>query len=291
MAGLKDLRTRIKSIGNTRKITRAMQLVSAAKMRKSQSAVLASRAYSELAWSLINEIAHKYHVDNPLLKRFSSSKKNLVILFSTNKGLVGNLNSNLFLRIREIEEKFPGEEINMVVYGKKAAKFAKRIKKNLLADFEKNDRELEMKDVYALSKHVVNLYESGEYRRVFLFYNHFHSTLSQKSEVVKLLPFRDDLISTAIHTADDKAMFDVFEPSPQRVFEELLPKIIESKIYQSILESNASEHSARMIMMKNATDAAGDLVDDLSLAANQLRQNKITTELSEITAGRLALQK
>jgi F-type H+-transporting ATPase subunit gamma len=290
MAGIRDIRLRIRSIGNTRKITRAMQMVSAAKMRKSQSAVMASRAYSELAWEIINGIAEKYKVETPLLAKHPKAKKNAVILISTNKGLVGSLNANLSVKLKEVEDKYPDEEIEIVSYGKKASKLAKRSGKVLLADYEKNDRELTVRDVHSLAKYAIKLYISGEYKRVFMIYNHFHSTVSQKSETVRILPFREDLRELAKVSLEDRASTNIFEPSPQRVFEKLLPRVIESKIYQSILESNASEHSARMIMMKNATDAAGDLVEDLSMTANQLRQSKITTELSEITAGRLALQ-
>ena len=269
-----------------RKITRAMQMVSAAKMRKAQNAVLASRAYSALAWELISDLAGKTELEDPLLQEFSDAKKIGVILITSNMGLVGSLNSNLGPKIKEIDHQ---DILEAITYGKQAKNLSHRFKIHLLADFEKEDKTLSSEDIYPMAKFVMDAYVSGEFKSIYLVYNHFVSTLVQKPMVRKLLPFSP--INTASPEPNHQGNTDyLFEPSPQAVVEHLLPRIVESQIYQTILESNASEHSARMVMMKNATEAAGDLIADLTLTYNQLRQNKITTELAEITAGKIALE-
>src|SRR3989338_7803512 len=252
MAGLRDIRRRIKSIQGTRKITRAMQLVSAAKMRKSQNAVLASRSYASVAQSLAGKVADLPNVRAELFRTYPKAQKAAVLMLSTNRGLVGSLNTNLFSQLKKFEADEAGAKLEFITYGKKVRQTARRLDK-----------------------------------KVFIIYNHFYSTLSQKSTVSQILPFKDDLITT--DEAEDFES-DYFEPSPAYVLGILLPRIVESRIYQDILESNASEHSARMVMMKNATDAAGDLISDLTLTYNQLRQAKITTELAEITSGKIALE-
>ena len=287
MAGLRDIRRRIKSIQGTRKITRAMQLVSAAKMRKSQNAVLASRSYASVAQSLAGKVADLPNVRAELFRTYPKAQKAAVLMLSTNRGLVGSLNTNLFSQLKKLEADEAGAKLEFITYGKKVRQTARRLDKKVIADFEKSDRAVSVRDVYPITKLVTSLYKSGEYKKVFIIYNHFYSTLSQKSTVSQILPFKDDLITT--DEAEDFES-DYFEPSPAYVLGNLLPRIVESRIYQDILESNASEHSARMVMMKNATDAAGDLISDLTLTYNQLRQAKITTELAEITSGKIALE-
>lgn len=309
MPGPRDLKRRIKSIQSTRKITRAMQMVSAAKMRKAQNAVLATRSYSQLAGELIANIAKdetmNRALDLPLLKSHPNAQKVGIIVLSSNRGLVGSLNSNLLPKVRELfptqtaAEADGGIIAKVTTYGKKARTIVQRLKATVIADFEKKDKTLSAEDVYPLVKHVVDMYMTGGYRKIVVVYNHFVSTLSQKPTIRQLLPFSDKILhphqaeSPAEREQSDKLDIEseyLFEPAPKQVLEHLLPRIIESQIYQSILESEASEYSARMVMMKNATEAAGDLISDLTLMYNQLRQNKITTELAEITAGKIALE-
>jgi len=296
MAGIKELKTRIKSIQSTRKITRAMQLVSAAKMRKSQNAALSSRTYSSLAWNLISNLSKSVEQDIPLLRTYPKSSKVGVLLISSNKGLVGSLNLNLISKLKEIESE--AEVLcELIVYGKKAKNLIARLGKNLVADFPKIDKTPKIEDIYSIAKFISENYQTGQFKEIYLVYNHFYSTISQKPVIKTLLPFAKDILSD--HKSKEKTEAKIsktycynyqFEPKPEVVLNHLLPRIIESQIYQAVLESDASEHSARMIMMKNATDAAGDLMSDLTLTFNQLRQGKITTELSEITAGRIALE-
>jgi len=288
MPGTQELTRRIKSIKSTRKVTRAMQMVSAAKMRKSQSATLASRNYAELAWELINSLSPAGQKDMPLLRQFPDAKKIGIIAISSNRGLVGSFNSNLYNKVREIEQANPELQTEMIVMGRKIRDMAARTRKEIIAEFPKVDTVIPVEEIYPLAKLLTERYAAGEYRKVMVVYNHFVSTLVQQPRAKQILP----LIHEA--TEDNKpneADLSLFEPSPKAVLEHLLPRIIESQLYQAVLENDASEHSARMVMMKNATEAAGDLIDDLTLTYNQLRQNKITTELSEITAGKIALEK
>lgn len=288
MASTQELTRRIKSIKSTRKITRAMQMVSAAKMRRAQNATLASRNYAELAGELISSLGEIAGFDNPLLQRHNNAKKVGILLITTNRGLVGGFNTNLMIKLKEIDSDV--ELISeLIVIGKKGAESAARTRRQLLAQFPKHDSTEQVKDIYPIIKLITDSYATGEYKKIIVVYNHFVSTLEQRPTARTLLPFKiekTDLEPSQNGSSD----LTIFEPDKQAVLQHLLPRILESQVYQAILESDASEHSARMVMMKNATEAAGDLIDDLTLTYNQLRQNKITTELSEITAGRIALE-
>ena len=363
MPGMRDIKRRIKSIQSTRKITRAMQLVSASKMRKAQAATLASRTYSSLAWELISNLSTTISPINPLLKIYPKAKKIGVVILSTNRGLVGSLNINLIPKLKETEqsnhphltsplkgeekEEIPSSSVpspqggglgrgdtmemitELITYGKKAKTIAVRLKKNIVADFPKIDKAISTEDIYPIVKFITEAYQTGQYSKIIILYNHFISTLVQKATIKQLLPFTDisnlsrpsatlpmlwgeenaessplqegapqkskisgdpEELERSGGEVEDNISPYLFEPDPSAVFDHLLPRIIESQIYQAILEADASEHSARMVMMKNATEAAGDLIMDLTLTYNQLRQNKITTELAEITAGRIALE-
>ncbi|MFA5990795.1 MAG: ATP synthase F1 subunit gamma [Candidatus Doudnabacteria bacterium] len=291
MPGIKELKTRIKSIQSTRKITRAMQMVSAAKMRKAQNAALSSRTYSDMAWELIHSLAQKTHLDNPLLHTYPDAGKTGTIIISTNKGYVGGFNTNLANKLKETEEASANAKAELFVMGRKIKEFAVRFNKNLAADFPKTDTLATVESIYPLAKLVSDLYKTGQYKFISIVYNKFISTINQKPTVKQLLPFSQSFIKDSHFVApkDIKTEY-LFEPDPHIVLDRLLPRIIESQIYQAILESDASEHSARMVTMKNATEAADDLISDYTLTYNQLRQNKITTELAEITAGRIALE-
>ncbi len=277
-----------------RRTTRAMQMVSAAKMRKAQAATLASRAYSSRAWELVLNLAA---TDNPkadLLRRYPQADKVGILLLTTNRGLVGSLNSNLVSMLQKTIKAEAGQlETNIISYGRKGRDFIMGSDDEVLADFEKYDRSIKMQDIYPMAQFVSNLYRTGQYRKILIVYNHFISTLKQEPRVRQLLPFTRRVLHPAGEgepTAPGSGYNYIFEPKADEVFEHLLPRIVESQIYQTVLESEAAEQSARMVMMKNATEAAGDLITHLTLAYNKLRQNKITTELAEITAGKIALE-
>lgn len=285
MPGTRELTRRIKSIKSTHKITRAMQLVSAAKMRRAQQATMASRTYSEAAWGLIHNLSGEGTIDHPLLTHYPEAKKTGIVLISTNTGLVGGFNANLFGSILKLEKGQPELMFELVVLGKKAKSTMARLHQTIIAEFSKPDTKPDMATIYALAHFLTEQFMTGQFKNILVVYNHFISTLSQKVTIRQLLPLA---VSEPAVTAPGSEF--QFEPNIKEVMNHLLPRVIESQLYQAILESDASEHSARMVMMKNATDAAGDLIDDLTLTFNQLRQHKITTELSEITAGKIALE-
>lgn len=286
MPGLQALTRRIKSVKSTRKVTKAMQMVSASKMRRAQVQAVTSRNYAALSWELISELNRNIVIDHPLLRLNTEAGKIAVVVISSNKGLVGSLNTNLIVKLKEIEGVEEAVVTEFVVMGKKIREAATRLRKQVVADFEKKEVRTIPEDIYPLAAMIAQSYRDGEYKKVYIVYNEFVSTLSQESVAHVLLP-----IEPMIDHGQEKTGSEfLFEPDPVSVLDHLLPRILESQIYQAVLESDASEHSARMIMMKNATDSAGDLISDLTLTYNQLRQSKITTELSEITAGKLALE-
>jgi F-type H+-transporting ATPase subunit gamma len=239
---------------------------------------------------------------SPLLETHPKARKIGVLLITTNRGLVGGFNSNLMNKLKEIDSN---TELlsELIVMGRKGTESAARSNRELIAQFPKHDSTEQAKDVYPIIKLLTDAYATGEYTKIVVVYNHFVSTLVQQPTAKTLLPFELEIPAGDVdgeaggrgtRSATTKAQPSnsdiIFEPTKEGVLNHLLPRIMESQVYQAILESDASEHSARMVMMKNATEAAGDLIDDLTLTFNQLRQNKITTELSEITAGRIALE-
>jgi F-type H+-transporting ATPase subunit gamma len=286
MPNTQELTRRIKSVKGTRKVTRAMQMVSAAKMRKAQNATMASRGYANLAWQLIFGLPKNQEFKHPLLETHDKATKIGVVLISTNRGLVGSLNSNLLGLIRKLEKEEPNLSLEFIVLGKKAVDGTKRLNKTIVAEFPKSDSIIDMAEVYPMTRLLSHHYASGQYKKILLVYNQFVSTLVQKPISKVILPLIAETPTKQDQTPTDYS----YEPNPEQIFLHLLPRILESQLYQAILESNASEHSARMVMMKNATESAGDIIDDLTLTFNQLRQTKITTELSEITAGKIALE-
>lgn len=293
MPGIKELKTRIKSIGGTRKITKAMQMVSAAKMKRAQATALSNRKYADLAWRLIQNIARKGAYNHPLVNIYPTAKKVGILYLTSNKGLVGGLNANLLAALTALEKQEAGAEVEIITFGRKGGRMLSLLKKGIIADFPKAERSMSPEEIYPISQMVGELYATGQYRKIFVLFNQFVSTLSQKPLARQILPFAEDVRQEIISEEDESTAADtayVFEPDPKTVLEHLLPRILESQIYEAILESDASEHSARMVMMKNATEAAGDLISDLTLTYNQVRQGKITTELAEITAGRIALE-
>lgn len=302
MAITKDIKRRIKSITNTKKVTKAMEMVAAAKMRKVVNYVLASRSYSTLAWQLIRNLAAKteakYH---PLLVRRERSKKIAIVLITSNRGLCGGFNSQIIQRaINYIKTQIETNQvmIELISLGKKGRNFILRKGLSLVAEFEKLEVTTEVTQIRPLAKLLIADYSAGKYDRVAIAYTDFISALLQKPRVIEILPIisekrEEDLGQVRELKNEDQRTYNyeyLFEPSPKQVLEELLPRLIEMQIYQAILESNASEHSARMVAMRNATDAAREMINDLTLAFNKARQAAITAELADICGGRTALE-
>jgi len=288
----REIKRRIKSINNTKKITKAMELVSAAKMRKAVNNVLASRSYSTLAWQTIVNLAERTDKSvHPLLHK-RKVKKIAVIVVTSNRGLCGSFNSQLVSEcVNFLKEGSDKVKMDLILIGNKSKQLVYRYKLNAIAEFEKFDVTTKIEEIRPLAKLVIDEYKKGSYDKVVMAYTDYISSLRQVPKVRQLLPLErgDDTLGSIGEEISEETMKSeiddeyIFEPTPDQVLEELLPRMVEIQIYQAILESDASEHSARMLAMRNATDAAAEMIDDLTLAYNQARQAGITQEIAEIS--------
>lgn len=300
----KTLKTRIRSIKNTKKITKAMELVAAAKMRKAVATVLASRTYSRVAWETLNRVRVSAHGHRHfLLREHPEAKRVLMVLITSNRGLCGGYNSQIIVKTLRAAESFAreGVEVAMILVGKKAQQVAAKIKHQVIAVFDKADVVGNASEIYPVSRLILEEYEKGLYRTVLIGYTDFISSLRQVPKVRPILPIQptDDFISVApvpevraeATPQETAAGIDyLFEPNAEEVLAALLPRLLEVQMYQAYLEANASEHSARMMAMRNATEAADDFISDLTLNFNQARQAAITREIAEISAGKAVLE-
>ena len=290
-ANTRDIRRRIKSIKNTAQITKAMQMVASAKMRKAQGAALAGRPYSELINKVLVSVQH--HTDvllHPLLQ-VRQVNRELVLVLSTDKGLCGALNTNL---LREANA-FDADKTGFVSSGRKAQQHLARLKRNLIADFPLPDAP-QLRDTKQISKFCIDKFLSGEVDKVSVLYTKFVNTLVQKPTLRTLLPISPFELpapekkgeAAAAAPQPDHGEY-LYEPSPAEVLGSILPHYLHFQIYQMVLDARASEHSARMVAMKSATDNAQQLIKDLTLEYNKVRQASITTELLEIATAQMAL--
>lgn len=282
----KEIRNKIGSIQSTQKITRAMEMVAASKMRKSQQRVLASRPYLQRIQEVIShlikgklEYTHDYLIDRPI-------KKALFLVVSTDRGLCGGLNINLFKNVIGEMKKFNEQNIPVVVVtiGKRAENFFVHHKANVIASVTAIGDVPKVKDLVGIMKVVLDAFDSHEVDRVFVAYNKFISTLVQKPQVELLLPVLDPMKNIP------KANWDyIYEPDATALLDILLHRYVETLIYQGSVENVACEQAARMVAMKNASDNAEELIDELRLIYNKARQAAITKELAEIVAGAAAV--
>lgn len=287
MASGKEIRSKIKSVQNTQKITRAMEMVAASKMRRAQERMDATRPYAERMRNVIQHLAHAhveykhpYMVERPV-KRIG------IIAISTDRGLCGGLNINMFKAalktVREWREK--NVEIDLCTIGQKAVGFFSRSGGRVIGQAAHLGDAPKLMDVIGTVKVMLDAYDKGEVDRVYLIYNRFVSTMSQEPRVDQLLP-----VSVAETDENLKHYWDyIYEPDAETVLDQLLMRYVESLVYQGVVENVACEMSARMVAMKAATDNAGSLINELQLAYNKARQAAITQELSEIVAGASAV--
>ncbi|MCU1283643.1 MAG: synthase gamma chain [Pedosphaera sp.] len=288
MPSTRDIRRRIKSVKNTAQITKAMQMVAASKMRKAQQAALSGRPYATLMNEVLGEVAAgATDFNHPLMEK-REVKKRAVIVVSTDKGLCGGLNSNL---MREAV-KFDKNTTIFVTAGRKASQFIARTKRQLAAEFTYKDAPM-FSEARAISKFAQEMFRKGEVDQVDILFTNFISTLNQKPEVIPFLPVAEIKgVGDGVHgeTALTKGTLEFqFEPDIEGVLGALLPHYLNFRVYQILLEAKASEHSSRMVAMKNATDNAKQIIKDLTLEYNKLRQANITKELLEITSAAMAM--
>jgi F-type H+-transporting ATPase subunit gamma len=289
MANTKDLRRRIKSIRSTAQITKAMQMVAASKMRRAQQHALAGRPYATLMNKVLVSLQQRTDAKLHPLLEIRPVRKELVLIVSTDKGLAGALNTNL---LREAA-RFEPEKTSFVVVGRKARQFLVRMKRDLAADFELKDSPA-FGETKAIAQFCAEKFLNREVDKVSVLYTQFINTINQRPLVRTLLPISSfDLPREETKEPDgDKAdpmVGYLFEPSAESVLDAMLPYYIQYEVFQMILDARASEHSARMVAMKNATDNAHQFIKDLTLEYNKMRQESITTELLEIATAQRAL--
>lgn len=291
MANTQQLKRRINTVNNISKITKAMEMVAASKMKRAQDQALKARAY---ALALSASLQKLSEIVDPRLHRLlghHQEGKSLVILVSTEKGLCGSLNANLFKKLWQWWQKVDDPEL--IVIGKKAVTFAKNHAQfKLYAQFTDLPEELHYSDIVAVTSMVIEKFLTHEFRSVTLIYSDFINTLTQKTKVEQLLPLKFEekkFIPTGDVVPGQIKKDYLFEPSPQLILDKLLPFYIENTVYHAFLESKASEHSARMVAMKNASENAAELTDELKLIFNKSRQESITKELLDISTAMVTL--
>ena len=291
MANLKELKNRITSVTSTQKITKAMQMVAASKMRRAQQAALSGRPYAQLMNKVLAEVTDKAGDFTHPLMEARTVERTGVLVVGTDKGLCGALNSNLF---REVTQ-FDKDSSEFVAAGRKASQFVARTKRQLAAEFSYKDAP-EFSEARVISKFVQQWFLEGKVDRVDMVFTNFISTLVQRSEVRILLPLSEiKAVDAGVEGASGDTALErgttefLFEPGPNDVLGALLPHYLNFQIYQILLEAKASEHSARMVAMKSATDNAQQLIKDLTLEYNKIRQANITREILEISSAAMAL--
>ncbi len=330
MPSAKEIQRRIKSVKNIKKITKAMEMVAAAKMRKTIEAVLRTRTYANLGWMTLLNISASAGAGrhlHPFLDKRSEVKREAIILISSNRGLCSNFNSAIINKAvrsilkhgyeeRRLTERVVqefGRDVDFIVVGRKGLAVKARYGLPVVADFPKQDVAFEVKEIIPVAKLVINDYLAGKYDKVMVAYTDFVNASKQVPRVKQLLPI--DLSSKDEHlgvvgldsrVGSDKEFIKkkeekylsrssdtpytfTFEPDQETILKEIVPRLIEVQLFQALLESNASEHSARMSAMKKASDAAEDISSELTLFYNKARQAGITNEISEIVAGVNAL--
>jgi F-type H+-transporting ATPase subunit gamma len=286
MANAKEIRTQIKSIRNTAKITKAMEMVAAAKMRKAQDRMEASRPYAERIRTVIGHLMQaRPDYRHPFMVEREAKRVGYIIV-STDRGLCGGLNANLFRKtLRELREwRDKGVEVELVLIGRKAAQFFRRLDVNIIASLQDLGDIPRVQDLIGAIQVMLNEYSEGSLDRVFLVHNEFVNTMSQKPVTQTLLPAQTQ-DAEQLQTHWDY----IYEPSSSELVEQVLTRYIESQVYRGAVENVACEMAARMVAMKSATDNAGKLIDGLELAYNKARQAAITQELAEIVGGAAAV--
>ena len=295
MATVQDIKRRVRSVGNTRKITRALELVAASKLRKAQTRIEEMRPYADRMLELMAGTARASTSVRglPLLQQHERDDRVAVVPLTGDRGLAGAFNSQILRRALALERELRGQgkQVRWVAVGRRGVGSLRFRRLELAGEFTGFTDEPRYRDAQAIAHRVAELYMDDEVDRVLVVYNHFQSALVQTVTVQDLLPLSEDLLETGEEERHEDAQRGdfIFEPEPEQILERLLPVYLETELYRALLESAASEHGARMTAMRNASKNAGELIDDLTLAMNRARQAEITQEILEVVAGADAL--
>ena len=287
MASGREIKTKIKSVQNTRKVTRALEMVSASKIRKAQERMKTSRPYARAMKQVIGHLAQaNTDYQHPFMVQRQDVKRVGYIIISSDRGLAGGLNNNLFRKtlgeVRQWQDK--GAEIDVVTIGQKASVFFRRIKVNMVGSVSHLGDSPKLDQLIGVIKVMLDAYTEGKLDRVYLVYNDFVNTMTQRAAFDQLLPLPEADTQVSHHDWDY-----LYEPDAQTVLDHVITRYIESLVYQAVLENVASEHAARMVAMKAASDNATKLIGTLNLVYNKARQAAITQEISEIVGGAAAV--
>ena len=298
MASIRELKRRIKSVKTISQVSRAMQMVAASRMRRAQEQALASRPYAAKAWEVLTHLASQRGDTeqlHPLLTHRDEIKKMAIILITTDKGLAGAYNSNMIRATTRFMREHNQQEANLITVGRKGRDFMVRYGRNVSAEFTDLPARPSTLDIGPIARLTIDGFLAGEYDEVYLAYTEFINTLQQSPTIDLLLPIRAGYVEGKVmseHLGQDASLGPVeyvYEPNPATLLDTILPRFTELQVYQAVLESLASEHSARMVAMRNATENAKELISDLTLTYNKVRQDAITKEMLDIAGGAEAL--
>lgn len=307
---LRDIRRKMKAIKSTRQVTKAMELVSASKMRRAVQNAQTLRRYALEAWTILRKVSHVHGGTHPFLEQ-KPIKRVLAVVYSSDRGLCGSLNAQLFRSLSQYMKGVKGVDadakLEFVAIGRKAQQFLSRTGSSIVAAFPAMSNHPSFRDILPISRLAMDGFRAGTYDHVVLVYTDFISALVQEPVIKVLLPFSEDGLREMVTsmfqhrrlTKEEEMTVSaplpkteyIFEPSEVQVLDRILPQLSELQMYQAVLESAASEHSARMLAMRNASDNASDILGDLTLTYNQTRQASITAELAELSASKAALER
>jgi F-type H+-transporting ATPase subunit gamma len=297
VATAREIKRRIRSVDNIGQITRAMEAVAASKMKRAQDQVLGTRAYAQKAWEVLTHLAGQWTADeamHPLLQVRPVRAVGLVLMTS-DRGLCGAFNHNMIRRALEYIETAGETTVQLITVGRVGRNFMLRLGKPIVAEFSDLPASPRLIDITPIARVVINDFLEGQFDMVCLAYTDFITTLTQRPAIKRLLPIRTTELETqamAEYVKDARPTMVseyIYEPDPQTILGEVLPRFTELQVYQAVLESIASEHSARMVAMRNATESAAELVGELTLSFNKARQQAITSEIMDIAGGAEAL--
>lgn len=294
---LKQVKNKIISTKKTGQVTKAMESVSAVKMRKSQQRAFAGRPYVHAAMRILSRVAGARDLEQSIYTGTKEEGKRILVIVTSDKGLAGSVSSAVLKKAEEVISKYRAE-IEVICVGRKAVEFARREKLEVIEEHTNVSDEVTIDDVYEISRTLFNRFGTGEYKEIEIIYQNFLSTFEQEPTKRQILPLdpaevhyimrgikpKEGKFSEDVEPADDHISYTV-EPSAEEVLDSLIPRLVQIIVYHAFLESKASEHSARMVAMKNATDKSKEVIKALTIQYNKARQAAITAEVSEITAG------